>query len=381
MADKDKNTVTLLAGGDIGPIYEPVDQIADLILPLLRHADLRFGQCERTYSERGWPEYGSSAGGKGSRVAPRMASIWKTAGIDIISMASNHAMDWGPEAALDTIALFRGMGKHVIGAGKDIAEARKPAIVERNGVKIAFLAYCSVMRDTQVARQGKAGCAPMRAHSCFAPEECHQPGEPPRVITTPFEDDLRALQEDIRKAKQLADVVVMSIHWGLHHLPKAICDYQPPVAHAAIDAGADLILGHHAHILKAVEVYKGKVCFYSMGNFMTTASSTPRPPSKRKVWNLYHYRVEPECLPPHGRYPHQTESRKTMVVKAVFSRQGVEKVSFLPAFINPLAQPAVVPPSDPKFQEILEYMEWLSDGFPYKFRVQGNEVVVDTAAA
>src|SRR5262249_10566404 len=151
-------TVTLLAGGDIGPIFEPVDEVAQLILPTLKQADLRFGQCERTYSERGWPEYGNSRGGRHSRVPVRLSSIWKTAGIDVISMASNHAMDWGPEAALDTIELFRGMGKHVVGAGRDIAEARKPAIVEQNGVRIAFLAYCSVMRETQVADDCKAGC-------------------------------------------------------------------------------------------------------------------------------------------------------------------------------------------------------------------------------
>ena len=100
-----------------------------------------------------------------SRLHPRMASIWKTAGIDIISVASNHTMDWGPEAMLDTIELFRSMGKHVIGAGKDIDEARKPAIVERNGVKIAFLGYCSVLRHGHTAGKGKAGCAPMRAHT------------------------------------------------------------------------------------------------------------------------------------------------------------------------------------------------------------------------
>ena len=171
-----------------------------------------------------------------------MAGVWKAAGIDIVSMASNHAMDWGPDALLDTIDLFRGMGKHVIGAGRDGEEARKPAIVERNGVKIAILAYCSVLRSGQAAGEGKVGIAPMRAHTYYAPEE-FQPGTPPKIITVPYEEDVLALQEDIRKAKQQADVVIMSIHWGLRHVPKTICTYQPPVAHAAIDAGADLILG------------------------------------------------------------------------------------------------------------------------------------------
>src|SRR5690242_18026561 len=124
-------TVTLLAGGDIGPTIEPQEPLAELIMPTLKQADLRFAQCERVYSEKGGsPQvlYGSK--GLHTRLPPRMASIWQTAGIDIISMASNHAMDWGPDPVLDTIELFRGMGKHVIGAGKNEEEARKPAIIE-----------------------------------------------------------------------------------------------------------------------------------------------------------------------------------------------------------------------------------------------------------
>jgi len=217
----------------------------------------------------------------------------------------------------------------------------------------------------------------MRAHTYYAPEE-FQPGTPPRIITVPYEEDVQALQEDIRKAKKQADVVVMSIHWGLHHIPKVICTYQPPVAHAAIDAGADLILGHHAHSIKAVEVYKGKVCFYSIGNFMTTGS--PKAAAGVFDWNLIWFQIDPDCLAPKGMYHFPSHCRKTMLAKAVIGKKGVEKVSFLPTFINNRAQPYVVSPDDPKFQEILEFTEWVSDQHPHKFRVEGNEVVVDTSA-
>ena len=383
MAVKSDATVTLMAGGDIGPVYEPTEQFAELILPVLQQADLRIGQCERTYSERGAnPQYTDGPGGSGrggqtghhSRLHPRMAAVWNTAGIDIVSMASNHAMDWGPDALADTIDLFRSMGKLVIGAGRDGNEARTPAIVERNGIKIAFLAYCSVIRSGQAAGEDKVGVAPMRAHAYYAPEE-FQPGTPPKIITTPYERDLQALVEDIRKAKQQADVVILTLHWGLRHVPKTICTYQPPVAHAAIDAGADLILGHHAHSIKAVEVYKGKVCFYSIGNFMTTGS--PKRSTSNLEWNLMWFDTDAECLPPNGKYHFPTHCRKTMVPKIIIGKQGIKKVSFLPAFINAQAQPYVVAPDDPKFKEILEFTEWVSDQHPHKFRVEGNEVVVE----
>ena len=379
MPEKNNATVTLMAGGDIGPVYEPTDKFAELIAPVLQQADIRLGQCERTFSERGRaPQWAlGNPGGHHSRLPPRMSSVFKAADIDIVSLASNHTMDWGPDAALDTIELFRSMGRQVIGAGKDEEEARKPAIVERNGIKIAFLAYCSVLRDGQSAGKDTVGVAPMRAHSYFVPED-FQPGTPAKSITVPFEKDVLAMQEDIRKAKQQADVVIMSIHWGLRLIPKTICTYQPPVAHAAIDAGADLILGHHAHCIKAIEVYKGKVCFYSLGNFITTGA--PKMSGGKFEWNLIWFQYDQETLAPNGRFSFPSHSRKSMVAKAVIGRKGIERVSFIPTFINHLAQPYAVTPDNPKFQEILDYTEWVSDQHPHKFRVEGNEVVVEAAS-
>ena len=141
MAEQGNSTVTLMSGGDIGPVYEPTEEFAELIAPVLKQADLRLGQCERVYSERGWePQFALGPGGQHTRLHPRMAGVWDAAGIDIVSIASNHAMDWGPEAMLDTVDFFHGRGKLVIGGGCDEEEARKPAIVEKNGVKIALLA-------------------------------------------------------------------------------------------------------------------------------------------------------------------------------------------------------------------------------------------------
>src|SRR3981081_2435334 len=120
MAEKDNATVTLMAGGDIGPVFEPTEQFAELIAPVLQQADLRLGQCERIYPETGAdPQFLYGPGGQHGRQHPRMAAVWNAAGIDIVSLASNHAMDWGPDAMLDTVDMFRRMGKTVIGAGRN----------------------------------------------------------------------------------------------------------------------------------------------------------------------------------------------------------------------------------------------------------------------
>lgn len=361
--------ITLLAGADVGPVVEPTDQFAELILPTLRTADLRFAQCERTYSTRGF----SSDRGNHKRLHPRLASIWKVAGIDVASLASNHSRDWGPEALEDTIDLFREMGIATIGAGRDIEEARRPAILDYNGVKVAFLGYVSVVRPGEHAGPGRTGPAPLRARTYYEPADW-QPGCPPRVISEAYEEDVQALEDDIRAAKRQADVVIVSLHWGVHMLPKVIATYQPPVAHAAIDAGADLILGHHAHLLKAVEVYKGKVCFYSMGNFMTTGGNEPGSPSYQ---DIHWHEMAPEDQPPQGMYPFPKDSKKTILVKAVMSNNGVERVSFLPTWINSRAQPAVLTSDDSRFAEVTDYVEWVSDQFPHTFRIEGDEVVVE----
>jgi len=222
----------------------------------------------------------------------------------------------------------------------------------------------------------EAGVAPARAHTYYLPEE-FQPGAPPKIITTPYDEDVKALQDDIRAARKLADVVIVSMHWGLRHVAKTLCTYQQPMAHAAIDAGADLILGHHAHSIKAVEVYKGKVCFYSIGNFMQTGSKSRS--TGTFDWNLIWYQIEPECQPPNGMYNFPAHCRKTMLAKAVIGKKGIVRVSFLPAFINHRAQPYVLGAGDPKFQEVLDYTEWVSDQHPHRFRVEGDEVVVETS--
>jgi len=179
------------------------------------------------------------------------------------------------------------------------------------------------------------------------------------------------LQEDIQKDKQSAHIVILSLHWGVRYLPKIIATYQPQVAHAAIDAGADLILGHHPHILKAVETYKGKVCFYGIGNFLATGNLQPRVPC---LWNLYWYQTDPKT----PLYAFPIDGKKSFLVKVILSKDGVVGVSMLPAYFNEKTQLEAANQENPRFNEILRYMEWVSDQFPHSFRVQANEIVIQT---
>ena len=176
-------------------------------------------------------------------------------------------MDWGREAFYQTIGVLKEEGMQVIGVGKNIDEARTPTIIEIGETKIGFLGYNTILPQDYYATKNRPGCAPMRGLTVYEPIEHDQPGTPCRIHTFPHREDLQNLLTDIRKLRSQVDVLVLSIHWGIHFVPAVLADYQRDVAHAAIDAGADIILGHHTHILKPIEVYKGKVIFYSLANF------------------------------------------------------------------------------------------------------------------
>lgn len=365
-------SLVLLACGDIGPIHERAEGYSAHVRTTLQAADLRFAQVERVYSERGSLQVHS--GGEHSRVKPHAASLFDDCRFDVVSVASNHAMDWGEEALLDSIELFRSKGIVPVGAGRNLEEARQPAFMNRNGVRVAFLAYCSVLREGYAAEPKKAGIAPLRAHTYYEPVE-YQAGVPPRVITLPYEEDLESMAVDIAAAKKSANAVIVSLHWGIHFIPRMIADYQKTVAGTAFAAGADLILGHHAHVPKAIGVYGDKVCFYSLSNFIM--SSRAKTPHQAEVFEKrYGVKLDPDY--PH--LPYGEDAKRSLIAKAVITPGGVKKTSFLPVLINRQLQPEALRQQDPRFADAVQYMEWASEGFSHTFAVEEDEVIVRAGA-
>jgi len=365
--------VVLMGVGDVGPIHEPMGAYTTLARATLATADLRFGQCERVYSTRGIVPTRHSD--RHSRVDPGLASIFSDCGFDVVSVASNHAMDWGAEALLDTIDVLRQRGIAVVGAGANLAEARTPAVVERNGVRVAFLAYCSVLHDGYAAEADRPGVAPLRVHTRYEAAE-YQPGMPPRVLTEAYPEDLAGVVADIEAARASADVVVVSLHWGLHFIPRAIADYQPAVADAVFAAGADLVLGHHAHVPKAIAVVNGRACFYSLSNFIMSA---PAATAERHETFGRRYGVTLDPKYPH--LPYGVDAKRSLIAKATLSKRGVDRVAFLPVLIDEQLRPQVLQGGDPRFVDAVRYMEWASEGHPHQFLVDGDEVIVTAPAA
>jgi len=203
-------------------------------------------------------------------------------------------------------------GVSVIGAGRNIAEARQPVVVERNGARIGFLGYCSVVPKGFEAGPEKAGVAPVRATTSYEQVDW-QPGAPPRIISRPNPDDLEAMLADIKKLRPQVDVLVVSMHWGVHFVPALVAAYQREVGHAAIDTGADIVVGHHAHILKGIEVYKGKAIFFSLCNFASDWSSTK---VRQTLWHqFYGWEIDPA----YPDYAYPIDAQKTILVKCTIA--------------------------------------------------------------
>jgi poly-gamma-glutamate capsule biosynthesis protein CapA/YwtB (metallophosphatase superfamily) len=365
------------AVGDVAPDRPDPAECFDLVRDRLKEADLAFCQLETNLTRRGTrlPQARHTIRGD-----PAIARALREAGFTVVSWAGNHCMDWGQEGFFDTIDNLKAENLGVVGAGRDIEEARAPLFVDTPGGRVAFVACSSILPLDYWATDRRAGCMPMRAHTVYEQIEHDQPGTPARIHTFPHKEDLAALCDGVRKAKAEADIVVLSIHWGIHFAEATIADYQPIVARAAIDAGADLILGHHAHILKGVEVYKGAPILYSLCNFavdlrMDEAHATSKSFNEIRALN-------PNWIPDFDSlYNFPADSRMTLMVRTEIEDGAIRSVSLLPTFINGNAQPELLAPDDPRFAEVKAYLEKISAaaGLATRFETQGDALVVSPA--
>jgi len=196
----------------------------------------------------------------------------KLAGFCAVGLANN--VNYGGAAILGSIARLDRLGITHAGAGENLAAACAPAIVERAGLRIGLVQRSSVYWPTNhEAGPQSAGIAALRAHTAYQvpahktrPEipPMNRPGIPPIVVTWPDRAYLAAFADDIGALRTQADIVVASCHWGLG---EEVLDYMTEIAHAAVDAGADIVIGHGPHYALPVEAYKGKPIFYGLGSF------------------------------------------------------------------------------------------------------------------
>lgn len=271
-AERPPATFTLLVGGDVtlGHRYQEYfdDQIQRgrtreemfaygfrEVLPAVEGADLFLVNLECPFTDRGDKLTKNFA----FRARPEFVASLAYGKVGAVSLANNHAMDFGAVGLMDTLAALEKAKIPSFGAGMSLGEARRPLVVERNGIRMALLGYF-FLGDHNIE-----------------PPEVHATDSTPGVAG--HYSDLaqveRQLREDVLSARGLADLVIPFFHWGRENV-HTVQDYQPHLARVAVEAGAAAVLGSHPHVLQGMELIGGAPVVYSLGNFVFGGNWNPR---------------------------------------------------------------------------------------------------------
>jgi poly-gamma-glutamate synthesis protein (capsule biosynthesis protein) len=235
----------------------------------LRAADFVFGNLECCLYA---PPGARSVADEGFYALPAAGEALTIAGFHAVGTANN--VNYGSEAITHSLRELDRFGIAHAGSGANRAMAHAPAIIERRGMRFGVLQRTSVYWPTNhEAAEHSAGVAVIRGHTAYQvpahktrPEipPMNRPGIPPVILTWADPQYLARFRDEIGAARAQSDWLIASHHWGLH---QEVLDYMREIAHAAIDAGADIVIGHGPHFVLPVEIYKGRPVFYGMGNF------------------------------------------------------------------------------------------------------------------
>ena len=243
------------------------------VAPTLKAADAVFANLECNLydpAEKREMMRDDQSGFEGIYAPPAAAESLRLAGVQVIGNANNQ--NYGADAIRASNQRLDQLGIAHAGTGVNKAAARAPAIIERNGLRIGFIQRTSqYWPNNHEAGERSVGVAAMKAYTAYQPPYYkdnkippNRPGAPAKVITWVDPDYLAELKADIASLKQQCDIVISSHHWGY---AEEVLQYQTELAHAAIDAGADIIMGHGPHFPLAIEFYKGKPIYYGLGMF------------------------------------------------------------------------------------------------------------------
>jgi poly-gamma-glutamate capsule biosynthesis protein CapA/YwtB (metallophosphatase superfamily) len=271
----------------------------------------------------------SASGGTYMQADPAIAKELVWMGFDMVSMANNHTGDYGVEGLRSTTRAVEAVGLMHAGTGENLAEARAPGYLETPGGRVALLSAASTFPDgSRAGRQrkdvrGRPGLGPIRFNTVYQITQgqmdalrsyregtgssrgesdrlrlfgqSFQVGDEYRSLTTANERDLAEIVASVEEAKRQANFVIFSAHshesGRTNNYP---ADFLVTVAHAVIDAGADIFLAHGPHVLRGIEIYKGKPIFYSLGDFLFQNETVPRQPAD----NYERYGLGPEAVAP-----------------------------------------------------------------------------------
>lgn len=376
----------MIATGELMLLMADPRPYFESVAPTLQAADVVVGHLENLHPLRPAPAWDPM------HPAPdpdKMTPLIE-ANYSIVTLAGNPAYCYGPPGIADTITWLNANGIDTVGAGMNIKEAIRPAIIKHNNTRIGFLNYHTVGSKENGASPTKPGVAYVDIITHYEPARLT--GMLPEVFTWPEPWSLRAMREAIQQLRPQCDVLVVTLHMGIGGRETILADYERPLTMEAIDAGADLILGTHCHMLKGVEFYRGKPIFHCLGNLVAAwppdeyadIDLSEIEPMARSLARSRYRGVLDGGL---GRYyrrsgqPRQYSSSDFRNNAALFrfeiSAGVVTRLSYVPCLINEMGHPIVVGRSDGG-QQVFDYMRQVTEGADLNacYEWDGEEVVI-----
>lgn len=306
------------------------------IAPALRSADLTIGHLEVPHTTH-IAASGDDVPAPGAD--PTHLAALARAGVGVVTLAGNHIADLGEVGIADTLRGLAAAGIAYTGAGANLSEARKPAIVARGGKRIAVLSYNCVGPESSWARPAQAGCSYIRVEPADG-----GPIRPAAALEHIDPQSLTTLAADIEHAKAHADIVVVAFHKGIVHTRARLAPYERPLAHAAVEAGCDVVIAHHAHIVRGIEFHRGVPIFHGLGNgcVVTRALSPDQASPERAAWarkrkELFGFEPDPAYV----LAPFHPEAVNAMLGRMQIDAAGRVRVGFIPVHVEPPGRPRV----------------------------------------
>lgn len=320
------------------------------IAPALLASDLAIGHLEVPHTNAG-REVAGDVPAPGAPVA-NIAAIAR-AGIGLVSTAGNHMADFGAEGIAQTLALLDQAGIAHAGAGANLALARRPAVVPVKGRHVALLSYNCVGPEFGWAGPSSPGVAYLPARTVDG-----SPVTPSADLEGLLPMALEILREDVAQARAQGDFVIVALHQGRVHTPAVILDYELQAARAAIDAGADAVVAHHAHIIRGISRYRGKPVFHGLGNgcVVTSALSPDQDHPARREWaqrRKQMFGFEPD--PAYRLAPFHPEAVNAFIGRLTLADDGSIAASLQPVFVEAPGRPVLA--SGARGRAIGEYVE------------------------
>ena len=335
-----KDALSIVLAGDLVLDVPGPDHWLSGIAPALRAADLVIGHLEVPHTLRG-VELAGDVPAPGADPANLAALV--RAGFHAVTLAGNHMADCGPQGIEDTIFELERLGIAHAGAGPDLVAARRPALLERQGRRIALLSYNCVGPEAGWATGERAGCAYLRIETADG-----APVAPAAALQRPAAEAYDMLREDVARARGEAGLVIVALHKGIVHTPARLADYERPIAQAAIDAGADLVVSHHAHIIRGIEFHRGRPIYHGLGNgcVVTHALSPGQDHPARAAWverRKALFGFEPD--PAYVLAPFHPQAVNAMLGRLLWHADGRLEAGLVPVFIEAPGRPVLASPT------------------------------------